>query len=253
VDRARSYDEQYEVSHALQRSLLPERLESVENVRVAARYLASNEATDIGGDFYDVVPLGGRRLAVVIGDVEGHDMAATTTMGQLRSALRAYLETHDDPAMVVKLLDRFIERHGGGRMATICLAVLSADTGALTFASAGHPPPLMIGPSRTVTTVRCQPGPPLGLGAIDRTAETVVLGDGHSLLFYTDGLVEDRGGGPDARLGLLIDTLSERPCAGAEELCDAALAIRTAGARTDDDVAVLVVQRVPVDGQGSDE
>lgn len=241
VERARDYDEQRRISRTLQHSLLPGELPTPEGVQVAARYVASNDATEVGGDFYDVVPLGDD-LAVVVGDVEGHDMPAITAMGQLRSALRAYLELGSQPEEVLNLLDRFAEHHVSRRLATVCLAILSPDSGRMRIASAGHYPPVVAGPGSPAESVTVDPGPPLGLGMGVRPATEVTLPHPATLVFFTDGLVESREDGPEARLHLLLRAITESWTRPAEDLCDAALAAATAGARIEDDIALLVVQ-----------
>ncbi len=240
VDRARSYDEQREISGALQRSLLPDVAEA-ETLDIAARYEASNHAADVGGDFYDAMVLADGRTALAIGDVEGHDMEATATMGQVRSAMRAYLETEGEPETVLALLDRFVERQAR-RLVTLCLAVVYPEATKVTVAAAGHPPPLLASEAGPVTPLSAFPGPPLGIGIARYRATEVTLPAEWALLFYTDGLVEDRVGGPEGRLGDVVAALGRTRRARAGTICNSVLATVTAGATVDDDIAVLAVR-----------
>ena len=164
VQRARLLDEQSTIARHLQASLLPTDLHGIGGLSVSARYLPSTLGTQVGGDFYDVVPIDDDRVALVIGDVEGHDMAAATIMGQLRSALRAYLLLDQDPGQVLALLDRYLGRQPQERLATALVAVLDLTSGKLALASAGHPGPYLSGPDGSALLFAPSPGPPLGVG-----------------------------------------------------------------------------------------
>ena len=131
INRARAFDEQSTIARHLQRSLLPQRIDRCPDIAVAVRYVSGSRGAQVGGDFYDVIPLTNDRIALVIGDVEGHDMAAATVMGQVRSALRAYLMLNRDPAVVLSLLNEFSIRSESKRLATAAVAVLNSKSGEL--------------------------------------------------------------------------------------------------------------------------
>ena len=144
ISRARQLDEQSMIARHLQRSLLPQSIDQNPHLHVAVRYVTGDGGAQVGGDFYDVIPISRRKVALVIGDVEGHDMTAATFMGQLRSALRSYLMLNSDPGIVLSLLAEYALKSESQRLATAVLCVLNSATGDLELASAGHPPPLMV-------------------------------------------------------------------------------------------------------------
>lgn len=241
VDGARTRDLQGQVNHLLQQSLLPERLDTVSGIVAAARYLSSNEATEVGGDFYDLIPLSLDLVGLAVGDVQGHDMAATTMMGQLRNALRAYAIENPEPPRVLSQLDRFA-RAFESRMATVCFAILELSSGRLQLASAGHPPPLVLSAHDPPGLVTVEPGPPVGVGTAVRPTVSLEMGPDDLLAFYTDGLVEDRHLGIGAGLERLVEVAGAGPLTP-EDLCDHLVAGLVPPGGPEDDVAMLVVQR----------
>jgi serine phosphatase RsbU (regulator of sigma subunit) len=249
IERERRFDEQHRVSHILQRSMLPAELESPEGLEVCARYFASSEETEVGGDFYDVVRLDDSTVALIIGDVQGHDLVAITAMAKVRSALRAFLQTMRDPGAVLQAADHFVADQTERRFVTLALAVLDVASGSLELALAGHPAPLLVG--ETIEAIPCRPGPPAGTGhpLIDPRYEAFkfALAPGASLVFYTDGLVEARSGGPDARLPLLISALERHRHEPLELACDAVIEETLSGSSSMDDVALLWAARSPVE------
>jgi GAF domain-containing protein len=162
IEREQRYDEQHEVAQFLQRSMLPERLEVPAGLEVVARYLASNETTEVGGDFYDLVPLSDNQIALVIGDVTGHDLIAINVMAKVRNALRAFLQMIPNPSEALSALDTFVHNQNEGRYVTVILGILDTESGTFDFASAGHPPPLLV--ADTVIELPCRPGVPAGVG-----------------------------------------------------------------------------------------
>lgn len=244
IERERRFDEQHQVAQILQQSMLPE-VKSRPGLTVCARYFARGENTEVGGDFYDVVDLGSSTAALVIGDVQGHDLAAVATMAKVRNGLRAFLQTTTDLDEVLWALDRFLRDQSERRFVTLALARLDITTGQLELALAGHPPPLLLGES--VEEVKCRPAPPLGVGddAIRSRYEIAQcqVPAGAGLLFYTDGLVEDRSGGPDARLPVLIDSLHRYRRLPPELACDRVIDETLAGVPPIDDIAVLWATR----------
>lgn len=232
---------QRETAVTLQRSLLPQELEEPDDLRVAATYHPGGTETAVGGDWYDVITLGGGRTALVIGDVMGRGVRAAAVMGQLRTAVRAYARLDLPPHEVLQLLDGLAMEIDPNQIATCVYAVHDPNEGRLVYASAGHLPILVRDESGTVLRADEPTGPPLGTGGWMHASGSVPLGPGSTAVLYTDGLVERR----DADLDEGIASL-ESALAGAtgtpQVVCDRL--VRSAGvtADHDDDVAVLVLQ-----------
>jgi serine phosphatase RsbU (regulator of sigma subunit)/anti-sigma regulatory factor (Ser/Thr protein kinase) len=244
VERARLYEEEHQIAHRLQQAMLPPGLIRHPGVEVAASYHAGAAAMEIGGDWYDTFSLPDGRIGLVVGDVLGQGIEAAATMGRLRSALAAYALYETSPAGLMARLDHFGQGVGRVDFATVCFAVLDPDTGALTYTSAGHPPPLLVASDGTSRWLRDGSTPPLYGSASYRPAEaTAVLEPGESLLLYTDGLVERRGEHIEiglARLEAAARSLRDLPV---HEICaDLATELRADGEHADD-VVVLVVRR----------
>jgi PAS domain S-box-containing protein len=239
------YEREHTIAETLQRSLLPERLPRIEGLEIAARYLPAGHGAAVGGDWYDALERPDGRVALVVGDVVGHGLRAAAIMGQLRNAFRAYGLAEASPAEVMARVNRLVISGEEEAMATVLYLVLDRETGDVTFASAGHPPPLVLSSEgahfleggRSVPVGAAEPG-------VFREA-TAVLPPGASLLLYTDGLVERR----DTPLEQRLDELAEaagRSDAGLEGLCDALLAGVLGQQVPADDVALLAVRPRPV-------
>jgi serine/threonine-protein kinase RsbW len=241
IEREQRYDEQHEVAQFLQRSMLPERLEVPAGLEVVARDLASNDATDVGGDFYDLVPLSGTEIALVIGDVTGHDLVAINVMAKVRNALRAFLQTMPSPSEALSALDTFVHNQNEGRYVTVVLGVLDIESGTFDFASAGHPPPLLV--ADTVIELPCHPGVPIGVGRGRYEISRTLVPEGAGLVFYTDGLVERGARGPDAQLEILCEVLGSYKGGDLEAACDKVLDTTLEGSARADDVAFLWLHR----------
>ena len=240
VERARSLDEQSMIARRLQESLLPSHVVQSDSVDLAVRYEAFGRGAQVGGDFYDVIPLSTNRLALVIGDVEGHDMAAATVMGQLRNAMRAYFLLEDDPGAILALLDSFLAEQATDRFATTALLVLDTDSGEITCASAGHPAPVVCSRAGSFAPLALVPGPPIGIGGGSFPVERAHLSPLDVVVFYTDGLLEI--GRPDhagqlERLGEVIGANADKPC---DAIADRLLQSLTQRSRRVDDVALIV-------------
>lgn len=242
IDRARRYDREREAAHALQRSLLPEVLPTVAGVTAAARYLPGTEGAEVGGDWYDLVPLGEAMVGLAIGDVAGHDIGAAAEMGQLRNVLRAYALRDDAPASVLDELRRFCRITGVERMATVAYASLSTATGELRVATAGHLPPLIRRGSGAVEVVAVSPAPPLGLAGDAPVEASVHTEPGDVVVLFTDGLVERPGAHLDEGIGRLAAALGSVD-GDPETLCDLVLERVIAPGQRSDDVALLAVAR----------
>jgi serine phosphatase RsbU (regulator of sigma subunit)/anti-sigma regulatory factor (Ser/Thr protein kinase) len=234
---------QGQIAETLQRSLLPRSLPALPGLNMAANYLPAAHESAVGGDWYDVIQLGHRRLGLAIGDVAGHGMAAATYMGALRSAMRAYSLDVDSPAQLLSKLARFADRERS-RMATVIYAVLNLDTWIVELARAGHPYPLLVRPDGTAVFLREAGGPPLGAGSLVSYDEMrFSLGAGETLLLYTDGLIERRGerlSDGEAALAEAAVSVPDEP----ELRCREIIARLTEDVEPADDIALLAVKAV---------
>ncbi|MET9386665.1 SpoIIE family protein phosphatase [Streptomyces sp. NPDC002928] len=242
---------QRETAVTLQRSLLPQELEEPDDLRIAATYQPGGTEAAVGGDWYDVITLGGGRTALVIGDVMGRGVRAAAVMGQLRTAVRAYARLDLPPHEVLQLLDGLATEIDANQIATCAYAVHDPNEGRLVYASAGHLPILVRDESGTVLRADEPTGPPLGTGGWMHSSGSIPLGPGSTAVLYTDGLVERRDEDLDEGIASL-----ERALAGAtgtpQVVCDRL--VRSAGvtADHDDDVAVLVLQHPARTGSDSE-
>lgn len=242
-------EREHRIAETLQRSLLPDRLPEIPGVLLAARYVPAGSEVQVGGDWYDVVPLPSGQVGLAIGDVAGHGLRAASTMGQLRMALRASALDEDSPATVVHRVHRLLERLDLYEMATLVYVVFDPDTGTIRYANAGHPPPMLIPEDGEARYLEEGLAPPLGAarrpdGYVEAAA---VLPAGSTILLYTDGLVERRG--VSLREGL--DRLKTEAAAAApdlDSLCDHLLA-SLVGDEVSDDIALLALRPVPLKGQ----
>jgi PAS domain S-box-containing protein len=239
------YEREHTIAETLQRSLLPVRLPRIEGLEIAARYLPAGHGAAVGGDWYDALERADGRVALVVGDVVGHGLRAAAIMGQLRNAFRAYGLAEGSPAEVMARVNRLVISGEEEAMATVLYLVLDRETGEVSFASAGHPPPLVLSSDgssfleggRAVPVGAAEPG-------IFRES-TAVLPPGASLLLYTDGLVERRDTPFEQRLGALADAAG-RGEEGLEQLCDSVLERVLGQDEPTDDVALLAVRPQPV-------
>ncbi|MER6077564.1 SpoIIE family protein phosphatase [Streptomyces sp. NPDC001833] len=242
---------QRETAVTLQRSLLPQELEQPDDLRIAATYQPGGTEAAVGGDWYDVITLGGGRTALVIGDVMGRGVRAAAVMGQLRTAVRAYARLDLPPHEVLQLLDGLATEIDPNQIATCVYAVHDPNEGRLVYASAGHLPILVRDEQGSVLRTEEPTGPPLGTGGWVHASASVPLGPGSTAVLYTDGLVERRDEDLDEGIAAL-----ERALAGAtgtpQVICDRL--VRSAGvtADHDDDVAVLVLQHPARTGPDSE-
>lgn len=232
---------QRETAVTLQRSLLPQELEQPDDLRIAATYQPGGTEAAVGGDWYDVITLGGGRTALVIGDVMGRGVRAAAVMGQLRTAVRAYARLDLPPHEVLQLLDGLAIEIDANQIATCVYAVHDPNEGRLVYASAGHLPILVRDESGTIHRAEEPTGPPLGTGGWLHASGSVPLGPGSTAVMYTDGLVERRDEDIDEGVAAL-----ERALAGAtgtpQVVCDRLIRAAGVTADHDDDVAVLVLQ-----------
>ena len=241
IENARLFDRQRSVSETLQHSLLPERLPEIPGVAAAARYRAGGPGVDVGGDWYDLLALEGGRVLIAMGDVVGRGERAAALMGQLRTATRVYGLEGRSPGEIIGHVNDMLNELGPGDMATMTCAELDPEVGQLTIASAGHPPPLVIGVAGTASYLEIDNGPPVGAVARMSFEEHVrPFAPGETLVLFTDGLVEDRLSPIDIgleRLRLAVEGTDDQPV---EMLCDRALG--ALDEHCHDDVALLAVR-----------
>ncbi|GAA4970223.1 hypothetical protein GCM10023225_10380 [Kineococcus glutinatus] len=227
------------VARDLQSGLLPRRLPELERVRVAVRYLPA-AAAEVGGDWYDVIESPDGRVTFVIGDVQGHNTTAAGLMGQLRTAVRAYVSEGHDPATALARTNSVLLQLDTGLFATCCLAQLDQATGELVVATAGHPPPLLLDRAGQVGELDVDAGVPLGIDEDAAYEPTRLLLTGHSrVLLHTDGVVESAPDGTERGLAAMRQILHERRA----DTCDAIADGVVAGIphRLTDDAALLVL------------
>lgn len=242
---------QRETAVTLQRSLLPQELEQPDDLRIAATYHPGGTEAAVGGDWYDVITLGGGRTALVIGDVMGRGVRAAAVMGQLRTAVRAYARLDLPPHEVLQLLDGLATEIDPNQIATCVYAVHDPNEGRLVYASAGHLPILVRDENGTVSRADEPTGPPLGTGGWMHASGSIALGPGSTAVLYTDGLVERRDEDLDEGIAALEGALAGAT-GSPQVVCDRL--VRSAGvtADHDDDVAVLVLQHPARTGPDGD-
>ncbi|WP_344400840.1 ATP-binding SpoIIE family protein phosphatase [Streptomyces longisporus] len=254
IDNARRYSRERTTALTLQRSLLPQGLPSQEAVEVASRYLPAGTGAEVGGDWFDVIPLSGARVALVVGDVVGHGLHASASMGRLRTAVRTLADVDLPPDELLTHLDDLVLHLASDLQATgdfqptgesgaTCLyTVYDPVSRRLTLASAGHPLPLIISPDGTRSPVPAHPGPPLGIGGLPFEAAELELPEGSLLTLYTDGLLESRERDIDEGIAAL-HTVLNRSTTSLEALCDTVIDAMLPERRTDDAALLLARTR----------
>ncbi|MFI5981685.1 SpoIIE family protein phosphatase [Streptomyces sp. NPDC051555] len=280
IDNARLYRREHERALILQRSLLPPGDPAAAGLDIACRYLPGNAATEVGGDWFDVIELPGHRTALVVGDVMGRGLRAAVAMGELRTAVRTLALLDLEPAEVLTALDevaRGLGTPGGSQqasraalqsrdadrndlsevyLATCVYAVYDPVTRRCTIANAGHMPPVLVepaepgGPPRPALLLEVPPGMPLGVGGEPFEEVEVDLPEGALLALYTDGLVESRDHPLEEGLRGLREALAD-PVRPLEDVCDHVLSsLHTR--HGEDDIALLLarVQGLPIDAVG---
>ncbi|MFG1665806.1 SpoIIE family protein phosphatase [Streptomyces sp. Y7] len=249
IDNARRYTQQHNAAEALQRSLLPGEVPAHPALETAHRYLPAQASTGVGGDWFDVIPLSGLRVALVIGDVVGHGMHASATMGRLRAAVRTLAHLDLAPDEVLARLDDLVDqlateqRQTGDSTpqiigATCLYAIYDPVSRHCAMARAGHPPPTVLGPDGDMRPFDVPAGPPLGLGGLPFETAELELDEGSLIALYSDGLLLADGRDIDEGLTLLRASVAG-PARSLEHTCkaveDAMLPDRPA-----DDVTLLL-------------
>ncbi len=244
VENARLYARERDTAVTLQRTLLP-RLPELPGLALAARYVPSSLAGQVGGDWYDVLTLPDGSVGVAVGDVVGHDLTAAAGMGQLRAFLRSYAWDDDSPGQVLDRVCRLVRGLDDDTMATALYARLSPPAGdgsrELVYASAGHPPSVLLlpdGGSELLEVV----SPVIGIETDPRAEGRRTVPAGATLLCYSDGLVERRGEDLGDGIEALRRLTAEHASLGVDELAERVLAAMVPAGSADDDVALLVLR-----------
>ncbi|WP_328875321.1 SpoIIE family protein phosphatase [Streptomyces sp. NBC_00287] len=253
LQRAMFYEQEKDLATGLQQAMLPRTIPSVPGADVAVRYRAGTAAgtlgRDIGGDWYDLIPLPGGRVGAVIGDVQGHDTHAAAVMGQLRIVLRAYAAEGHTPATVMARASVFLHELDTDRFATCLYAEADLSTGVVQAVRAGHIDPLVRQPDGTCRRVAVEGGLPLGLsaefGRLEYPVRTLELDPGHTLLLCTDGLVEQPGFDLDEGMQTLTALVADGPD-DVRKLADRLIDVAEERGG-DDDVALLLLRRRGLD------
>ncbi|MDD9375652.1 SpoIIE family protein phosphatase [Streptomyces sp. ZAF1911] len=240
IDNARLYHHEHDTAVILQRSMLPQHITPPPGIEVSHRYLPASDVNEIGGDWYDVLPVAEGKAALLIGDVMGHGIAAAAVMGRLSASVRALARLDLPPVRLLHQLEAALGDLAEPMLATFLYVVCDPATGRCTVTRAGHPPPALVLPDGTVRLLDTPPGVPLGVGGIDFTPTEISVPPGSLLVLYTDGLIEARGRDLDERLAELTQLLAD-PQRHLDHLCDS-LITHLVPAAADDDVALLIAR-----------
>jgi len=240
IDNAQLHSQTRDVARQLQLAVLPDRLDDIPGWTVAAHYEPGGRA-EIGGDFYDAVPLPDGRIAVFVGDVMGHGVPAAAAMAQLRSSVRAFVSVDPGPAAVIERLDTMFTMLQIPQLVSIVYGVIDRSRGQVTLANAGHYPPFVVRASGAVEAAEGTPRRLLGADPDDCTETDFAFADGDTLLLVTDGLFERRGENVDVGLARVRDAA---PALAGPDLAAglASVVASVYGADGDDDVTALAVR-----------
>ncbi len=245
LQRAMLFEQEHDLAEGLQQAMLPRRIPDVPGAHIAVRYRSARLGQDIGGDWYDIIPLPGGRVGAVIGDVQGHDTHAAAVMGQLRIVLRAYAAEGHTPATVMARASVFLHELDTDRFATCTYVEADPTTGVVQAVRAGHVEPLLQDTDGSCRRLPVEGGLPLGLsaefGRLDYPVTTREMDPGQTLLLYTDGLVERPGVDLDEG-AMWLSALVRRGPRDLQELADH-LCEEVDDRGGDDDVAILLLRR----------
>jgi serine/threonine-protein kinase RsbW len=242
VAQAHRYDSARRSAHTLQASLLPDHVPDVEGIQIAVRYLPATIDSDVGGDFYDVFFGDHSQPIFAIGDVAGHDVTAAAIMGKLRSAVRVLAAQAPTPTAIIEMLYKGWDYLDADRIATLLIASCHTSTGEIEIASAGHPPPLLVSAGE-VQLLDVRPSAPLGApyGEVHRWRGD--LPQNSALVLFTDGLIERSDRGFDEGMEKLLAVAGD--VAEPKDLCDRIIEAFVLDEVRRDDVAMMVIWRVP--------
>jgi GAF domain-containing protein len=241
IDNSELHSETLAAAVRLQHAVLPESMPVVDDWEIAAHYSPSGR-TEVGGDFYDAIPLADGRLAFFVGDVMGRGVAAAAAMAQMRSAVRAYVALDPTPEVVLRRLDRMLLQYGGEQLVTLVYLLADPSRDEVVVANAGHPPPVLLCASGEVEQLPNASGSPLGVLEQERLAHTVSLRAGDTVLAFTDGLIERRDEDIDQGQDRLLTALHLLAEGDLHSSLDE-LARRVREPSRDDDVAALAIRR----------
>ncbi|UXY30585.1 SpoIIE family protein phosphatase [Streptomyces sp. HUAS TT20] len=248
IDNARRYTREHALAVTLQRSLLPRALPEVSALQVGYRYIPAQSG--VSGDWFDVIPLPGNRVALAVGDVVGHGLHAAATMGRLRTAVHNFSTLDLPPDELLSHLDDLVGRIDQDEAcaeasevvgATCLYAIYDPVSRRCAMARAGHLAPALVHPDGSVTFPDLPGGPPLGLGGMPFQTAEVDIAEGTQLVLYTDGLIEDRTRDLDVGMELLRRALAGHPDRPPDESCRAVVEELLPG-RPKDDVALLIAR-----------
>ncbi|WP_327287866.1 SpoIIE family protein phosphatase [Streptomyces sp. NBC_01198] len=257
LDNALRYTRERTAALALQRDLLPHHLSGGDAVEVASRYLPSDTHGGVGGDWFDVITMPGGRVALVVGDCIGHGINAAATMGRLRTVVRTLTKVGTPPDELLTLMDELVVEelaHDPADYdsaipnigATCLYMVYDPATRRCTMASAGHPPPAIISPDRSVEFADVHPGTPIGVGLGTFEQVETYVAEASVLALYSDGLIETRHSDIDAGLERLRIALG-CPVAALDDVCASVIDALVSEGPSDDDIALLLARTLPAD------
>ena len=240
---ATDIDDERRTALRLQRALLPSALDAPPGVEVAARYLPATDLLEVGGDWYEVFAVPGGQIGIAVGDVVGHNLEAAAAMGQLRAGMLALATQGGHPGDLLAGLDAFAHAHAITDYATAGCAFLDPQRGELRFATAGHPPMLVVAPDGVVTWLEGARTRPLGsLWGIVPAVEAHQLEPGSVVVAYSDGLVERRGRSITDGLERLAEHVVRHRTTPVDELCARVVGEMTGESPSDDDVVLLCLR-----------
>jgi PAS domain S-box-containing protein len=244
IDNSQLHSQTMEAAERLQHAVLPELADEVPGWELAGCYIPAGR-TDVGGDFYDAIPLPDGGLAIFVGDVMGRGVEAAAAMAQMRAAVRAYIALDASPQAVMSNLDQLFTTYGMSQIVTLVYLVVDPARDELTFLNAGHPPPVLLRSNHLAEQLPATQQAPLGLASGPRRPVTVAFGPGETLMAFTDGLIERREEDIDAGQRRLLDAVplldAQRPLGDALRR----LVERVRDHTRQDDVAALVARRDP--------
>ena len=240
IDNARLYTREHITAITLQRSLLPQHVPQVAWLQIAYRYQPASQTAEVGGDWFDAIPLGSGQVALVVGDVTGHGIQAAAIMGQLRTTIAALARLGCPPEEIMAQLNGVVEDHGGETGATCLYAQYDPASRRCRLTSAGHPPPVLRHPDGTAEFIDIPAGVMLGASPAGYQTADIDLSPGSVLALYTDGLVENPQQDIGTGMTRLAAALAAGPAQSLDKLCDSVLATLGEGAR--DDIALLLAR-----------
>ncbi|MFJ8635097.1 SpoIIE family protein phosphatase [Streptomyces sp. NPDC093568] len=247
LERARLFDAEHTRSRELQRSLLPRDLPALPACTAAARYLPAGQGMDVGGDWYDIIPLSGGQVALVVGDVMGHGLPEAATMGRLRTAVHTLADLELPPDEIMSHLNDIVGAMGEESYVTCLYALYDSTTRVCSIARAGHPPPALLHPDGTVVFPALAADPPLGAAEPPFETTEIPVPEGSVLVLYTDGLVEsskrEMDEGMAALSGILRGAHADGTASDLDHLCERVTsALLPADQQAADDAAVLLAR-----------